>query len=225
LRDQEIYPDACGDRGSATAGWREPASSDRLPDHRSESPTGYSSAGCSPAVRADELAVDACRCNTLSSCSFWAWSGSSRHCRRSSAASTRDGSTIALVLGWLGGIVTGTAIAASQSFRPIYPPQIGGLTIPCYAAFASLILNLVIVIALTPVFNAIRAVRGEDETQPSTTYDCRRRGLNAAAQPVPDRRSLPLSHFCCELAILLDGQCLVVQGVILVAAGHHLTFH
>ena len=28
---------------------REPASSDRLPGHRSESPTGYSSAGCSPA--------------------------------------------------------------------------------------------------------------------------------------------------------------------------------
>ena len=35
--------------GSATADWREPASSDRLPIHRSESPTGYSSAGCSPA--------------------------------------------------------------------------------------------------------------------------------------------------------------------------------
>jgi hypothetical protein len=29
--------------------WREPASSGRLPIHRSESPTGYSSAGCSPA--------------------------------------------------------------------------------------------------------------------------------------------------------------------------------
>jgi len=35
---------------------------------------------------------------------------------------------------------------ASQSFRPIYPLQIGGL-------------------ALTPVFNAIHAVRGEDETR------------------------------------------------------------
>jgi hypothetical protein len=32
-----------------TAECREPASSDRLPVHRSESPTGYSSAGCSPA--------------------------------------------------------------------------------------------------------------------------------------------------------------------------------
>src|SRR5437588_7229954 len=31
-----------------TAKWREPTRSDRLPVHRSESPTGYSSAGCSP---------------------------------------------------------------------------------------------------------------------------------------------------------------------------------
>jgi len=35
---------------------------------------------------------------------------------------------------------------ASQSFRPIYPLQIGGLALP-------------------PVFNAIRAGRGEDETR------------------------------------------------------------
>ena len=31
LRDQEIYPDAYKDGGSATDEWREPASSDRLP--------------------------------------------------------------------------------------------------------------------------------------------------------------------------------------------------
>ena len=33
----------------AIAEWREPASSDRLPVYRSESPTGYSLTGCSPA--------------------------------------------------------------------------------------------------------------------------------------------------------------------------------
>jgi hypothetical protein len=43
--------------GSATAEWREPASSDRLPIHRSESPTGYSSAGCSPAEPASASPV------------------------------------------------------------------------------------------------------------------------------------------------------------------------
>ena len=45
------------DGGSATAEWPEPASSDRLPIHRSESPTGYSSAGCSPAEPASASPV------------------------------------------------------------------------------------------------------------------------------------------------------------------------
>jgi hypothetical protein len=43
--------------GLATAGCREPASSARLPVHRSESPTGYSSAGCSPAEPASASPV------------------------------------------------------------------------------------------------------------------------------------------------------------------------
>src|SRR6267142_4533733 len=46
-----------GDGGFATARWREPASSDRPPSHRSESPTGYSSAGCSPAEPASASPV------------------------------------------------------------------------------------------------------------------------------------------------------------------------
>jgi SSS family solute:Na+ symporter len=69
------------------------------------------------------------------------------------------------VLGWLAGIVAGTAMAVSQNFRPIYPLQIAGWTIPTYAALASLIINVIVVIALTPVFNAIHAGRGEDETR------------------------------------------------------------
>ena len=48
---------ACQDGRLATAEWREPTSSDRLPIHRSESPTGYSSAGCSPAEPASTSPV------------------------------------------------------------------------------------------------------------------------------------------------------------------------
>src|SRR6516165_6957927 len=40
-----------------TTEWREPTSCDRLPVHRSESPTGYSSAGCSPAEPASASPV------------------------------------------------------------------------------------------------------------------------------------------------------------------------
>ena len=39
------------------AEWWEPIRSDRLPVHRSESPTGYSSAGCSPAEPASASPV------------------------------------------------------------------------------------------------------------------------------------------------------------------------
>jgi len=50
-------PRCSRDRAVATAECREPASSDRLPVHRSESPTGYSSAGCSPAEPASASPV------------------------------------------------------------------------------------------------------------------------------------------------------------------------
>src|ERR1700722_15197914 len=57
LRDREIYPDASRDADSAFAECRKPTSCDRLPVHRSESPTGYSSAGCSPAEPASASPV------------------------------------------------------------------------------------------------------------------------------------------------------------------------
>ncbi|MBV8888369.1 MAG: sodium:solute symporter [Alphaproteobacteria bacterium] len=71
----------------------------------------------------------------------------------------------ALFIGWLAGIVTGTAMAASQGFAPTYALQFAGLTIPCYIALATVVLNLVIAIVLTAVFNAIGTVRGGDETR------------------------------------------------------------
>jgi solute:Na+ symporter, SSS family len=71
----------------------------------------------------------------------------------------------ALFLGWLAGIVAGTAMAASQQFKPIYPLHLAGITVPTYAAFASLVLNFIVVVVLTPVFNAINAERGQDQTE------------------------------------------------------------
>jgi SSS family solute:Na+ symporter len=71
----------------------------------------------------------------------------------------------ALFLGWLTGIVSGSAMAASQGFKPIYPLHLAGWTIPTYAAFASLVINLIVVIVLTPVFNVANAARRTDETE------------------------------------------------------------
>ena len=71
----------------------------------------------------------------------------------------------ALVLGWLAGIVAGTAMAASQQIPADLPAAHRRLDDPDLAALASLILYLVVAIVLTPVFNAIHPVRGEDETR------------------------------------------------------------
>jgi SSS family solute:Na+ symporter len=69
------------------------------------------------------------------------------------------------LLGWLAGMAAGTAMAASQQFKPIYPLHFAGWTVPTYAALAALILNLMVVVVLTPLFNAANAGRGEDETE------------------------------------------------------------
>jgi solute:Na+ symporter, SSS family len=68
-----------------------------------------------------------------------------------------------VLVGWLVGMVVGTWMVASLGFTAsVYPLQIFGITIPCYVAVASGILNLVVAIVLTPIFRAAEA--GSDET-------------------------------------------------------------
>ena len=71
----------------------------------------------------------------------------------------------ALMLGWLAGITAGTWMAAAQNFTPIFPLPVGGYLLPCYTALATLVLNFVVAIVLTPVFNAMGGSRGIDETR------------------------------------------------------------
>ncbi|MGA9895140.1 MAG: sodium:solute symporter [Xanthobacteraceae bacterium] len=61
----------------------------------------------------------------------------------------------ALLIGWLVGTFAGTAMAASMNFTPTYALSFMGYTLPIYTAFSTVILNLVIAIVLTPVFNAL----------------------------------------------------------------------
>jgi SSS family solute:Na+ symporter len=70
----------------------------------------------------------------------------------------------ALLIGWLVGMVVGTAMAASQGFVSVYPLQLGGTTIPGYAALYALILNVVVAVVLTAVFRAMALEPGRDET-------------------------------------------------------------
>jgi SSS family solute:Na+ symporter len=65
----------------------------------------------------------------------------------------------ALLLGWAAGIGTGTAMAVAVNLKSAYPLALGGWTFPGYIAVYTVILNLVICIVLTPLFNALGARR------------------------------------------------------------------
>lgn len=68
-----------------------------------------------------------------------------------------------LFIGWLVGIVVGTWMVASLGFTAsVYPLHILAVTIPCYIALVSGVLNLIVAIVLTPFFRTAEA--GLDET-------------------------------------------------------------
>ena len=62
----------------------------------------------------------------------------------------------ALLLGWAVGMASGTAMFVAVN-SPNYPLAIAGFTFPGYAAIYSVVLNLVVAAALTPMFNALRS--------------------------------------------------------------------
>jgi SSS family solute:Na+ symporter len=65
----------------------------------------------------------------------------------------------ALLLGWAAGTFAGTAMAVVAKLTPTFPLAIGGYTFPGYTAFYTVVLNMVLAIVLTPVFNAMGGAR------------------------------------------------------------------
>jgi SSS family solute:Na+ symporter len=73
----------------------------------------------------------------------------------------------ALLVGWAVGISAGTAMAIAAKLTPTFALTIGGHTFPGYSALYTLVLNLVIAVVLTPVFDALRGGRpAADVTAP-----------------------------------------------------------
>ncbi|MFI4868509.1 MAG: monocarboxylate uptake permease MctP [Steroidobacterales bacterium] len=70
---------------------------------------------------------------------------------------TRRFNSWALLLGWAAGTFAGTAMAIAVNLKPAYPLALGGYTFPGYIAVYTVILNLIVTIVLTPVFNALSA--------------------------------------------------------------------
>jgi SSS family solute:Na+ symporter len=71
----------------------------------------------------------------------------------------------ALLVGWAAGTIAGTAMAVAANLTPTYPLAVAGHTFPGYTALYTVLLNLLLAIVLTPVFNAMRAPQARvDET-------------------------------------------------------------
>jgi SSS family solute:Na+ symporter len=74
----------------------------------------------------------------------------------------------ALTLGWLTGMIVGTAMAATLQFQSsTYPLHLGPWIVPGYAALYSLIANLIVSAAATVVMKAVGVVPPPDQTAPS----------------------------------------------------------
>jgi SSS family solute:Na+ symporter len=69
----------------------------------------------------------------------------------------------ALLIGWAVGTVAGTAMAVAVNYAAAYTLTLGGYAFPGYSAFFTVVLNLVIAIVLTPLFNAMGG-KAIDET-------------------------------------------------------------
>ncbi len=71
----------------------------------------------------------------------------------------------ALLIGWAVGTGVGCWMFVAAKLAPSYPLAIGGHTFPGYTALYTAVLNLLVVVVLTPVFRAMRAKSAElDET-------------------------------------------------------------
>ena len=81
-------------------------------------------------------------------------------------AYTRWFNSWALLVGWAVGTFAGTSMAIATNLTNTYPLKLSGYTFPGYTAVYTLILNVVIVMILTPVFNAMGSREKTDATSP-----------------------------------------------------------
>jgi solute:Na+ symporter, SSS family len=77
----------------------------------------------------------------------------------------------AMLAGWAVGMIYGTALAVSNHFSSVYPFTVGGKPFPLYAAFAAVIVNLIVSAGLTLVFKALGLATGQDETTAADFQD------------------------------------------------------
>ena len=72
----------------------------------------------------------------------------------------------ALAAGWAVGMGLSTWMVISQHFKVVFPLHLGDWTLPGYAAFYSVLLNLAVAVVLTLVLRAMKTAEGIDSTSP-----------------------------------------------------------
>jgi solute:Na+ symporter, SSS family len=85
-------------------------------------------------------------------------------------AYTRGLNSWALLAGWAVGTFAGTWMAFSVKLTNTFPLHIAGHVFPGYSAVYSVILNLLVAIVLTPVFNAMMTNRAEEDQTVAADY-------------------------------------------------------
>jgi solute:Na+ symporter, SSS family len=68
----------------------------------------------------------------------------------------------ALLVGWAVGIGFGTGMAIATNLTPTYPLHIADFTFPGYTALFTVILNIIVAIVLTPIFDALEQTRFDE---------------------------------------------------------------
>jgi SSS family solute:Na+ symporter len=76
----------------------------------------------------------------------------------------------ALLVGWAAGIIAGSAMAVATNLTPTYPLALAGHTFPGYTALYTVLLNLLLSVVLTPVFNMLRARQGTSDETAAADY-------------------------------------------------------
>ena len=82
-------------------------------------------------------------------------------------AYTRRFNAWALLIGWAVGTCLGTSMAIATNLQNSYPLSIGSYTFPGYTAVYTVVVNVVLAAALTPLFNRLAGSDAADETRAS----------------------------------------------------------
>jgi SSS family solute:Na+ symporter len=86
-------------------------------------------------------------------------------------AYTRWFNSWALLAGWAVGTFAGTAMAIATKLTTTFPLHVGSHTFPGYTAVYTVLLNLLVAVVLTPVFNRMSASKTPiDETVAADYY-------------------------------------------------------